>query len=289
MTSDPTHQQSLNTEAHLNEARMSALLTLNQMSNASLKEIADFALEASMNITDSKLGYLAFMNEDETILTMYAWSKSAMQECAVSDKPIEYPIEKTGLWGEAVRQRKPIVTNDYAAPDPLKKGLPAGHVALQRHMNVPVFDGERIVAVAGVGNKESEYTELDVRQLTLLMGGMWQLVQRKQTESTYRNIVENIQDGLVVSDGKKAIYVNDRLCEIMGYSKEELAHMTGVDMAAPEEKERLMQIMRAARESQTPISTLEYWALHKDGSRRYLHNRYILEHEEGKAPRRVFF
>jgi PAS domain S-box-containing protein len=289
MISDPTPQQPVNAEANLNEIRMSALLTLNQMSNATLKEIADFALEASMNITDSKLGYLAFMNEDGTILTMYAWSKSAMQECAVSDKPIEYPIEKTGLWGEAVRQRKPIVTNDYAAPDPLKKGLPDGHVALHRHMNVPVFDGEQIVAVAGVANKETEYTEMDVRQLTLLMGGMWQLVQRKQTESTYRNIVENIQDGLVVTDGKKAVYVNDRLCQIMGYSKEELAHMTGVDMAAPEEKERLRQIMREARESKTPISTLEYWTLHKDGSRRYIHNRYITEHEEGKAARRFIF
>jgi signal transduction histidine kinase len=46
-------------------------------------------------------------------------------------------------------------------------------------MNVPVFDGDRIVAVAGVGNKEEEYDESDVRQLTLLMQGMWSHIQRK--------------------------------------------------------------------------------------------------------------
>ena len=69
------------------------------------------------------------MNEDETVLTMHSWSKEAMAECAMSDKPLVYPLETTGLWGEAARQRKPIVTNDYAAPNPLKKGLPEGHVS----------------------------------------------------------------------------------------------------------------------------------------------------------------
>ena len=40
-----------------------------------------------------------------------------------------------------------------------------------RHMNVPIFDGDQIVAVAGVGNKEADYDDADVRQLTLLHAG----------------------------------------------------------------------------------------------------------------------
>jgi rsbT co-antagonist protein RsbR len=130
---------------------------------------------------------------------------------------------------------------------------------------------------------------MDVRQLTLLMSGMWQIVQRKQTESTYRNIVGNIQDGLTVTDGTKAIYINDRLCEIMGYTKEELGHLTGVEMAAPEERERLLKDMRELKQSNAPIGILEYWTIRKDGSRRYIHNRYVTEQEEGKATRRFIF
>jgi signal transduction histidine kinase/CheY-like chemotaxis protein len=49
-------------------------------------------------------------------------------------------------------------------------------------MNVPVFDGKKIVAVAGVGNKGQDYNDSDVRQLTLLMQGMWRLIQRKNHE-----------------------------------------------------------------------------------------------------------
>jgi GAF domain-containing protein len=62
-----------------------------------------------------------------------------------------------GLWGEAMRQRKPIITNDYTAPDPLKKGQPEGHVKILRHMNVPVLDQGKIVVIAGVGNKDAPY------------------------------------------------------------------------------------------------------------------------------------
>ncbi len=86
-------------ETRLNEARLEAVLQLSHMTEASLKEITDFALEQAVALTRSKIGYLAFMNEDETVLTMHSWSKDAMAECAISDKPLVYPLETTGLWG----------------------------------------------------------------------------------------------------------------------------------------------------------------------------------------------
>lgn len=134
----------------LNESRLEALLQLSQMDRASMQELADFSLEEAIRLTKSKIGYLAFMNEDETILTMYSWSREAMKQCEIIEKPIEYPTENTGLWGEAVRQRQPVITNDYQAPSPNKKGYPEGHVMIKRHMNLPVFDGQHIIAVAGV-------------------------------------------------------------------------------------------------------------------------------------------
>ncbi len=171
----------------LDEARLEALVRLNQMTQASLQEIMGFALEEAVRLTKSQIGYLAFMNEDETVLTMHSWSKTAMDECAIIDKPIVYPVEATGLWGEAVRQRKPVITNDYAAPSPIKKGYPQGHVHVLRHMNIPVFDDGRIVAVAGVGNKPEPYDQSDTRQLTLLMQGMWRLIQRRNADEELRN------------------------------------------------------------------------------------------------------
>jgi two-component system, sensor histidine kinase and response regulator len=177
----------------LEQSRLQALLQLNQMTTAPLHDLTTFTLEEAVRLTQSEIGYLAFTNEDESVLTMHAWSQTAMRECAIIDKPIHYPVVSTGLWGEALRQRKSVLTNDYSAPNPLKKGYPGGHVHVQRHMNVPIFDGERIVAVIGVGNKETLYDDSDIRQLTLLGQGMWQLLRRREAQEQLRRAHDELE------------------------------------------------------------------------------------------------
>jgi len=72
-------------------ARTVALLKLGQMTDQPTDDIATFALENVIALTGSTIGYIAFVNDDETVLTMHYWSKNAMQECAIIDKPIVYP------------------------------------------------------------------------------------------------------------------------------------------------------------------------------------------------------
>jgi len=204
----------------LNTERTETLLRLNQMREASFEAIMEFALEAAVRLTGSKIGYLALTNEDETVLTMSAWSKSVLEECAIPGKPQVCPLETTGLWGEAVRQRRPIVINDYAAPNPWKKGYPEGHVALRRLVNVPIFSGDHIVIVAGVANKPYDYDDTDVRQLTLLMEGVWRLVERRQTEEAlrvslekYRVLFDSFPLGITITDDYGRILEVNRASE----------------------------------------------------------------------------
>ncbi|WP_219968303.1 PAS domain-containing protein [Methanospirillum stamsii] len=166
----------------LDEARLEKLLELHRMIDEPEQVITRFALDEAVRLTESTIGYIAFVHEDESELTMYSWSEKAMKECQVLDKPRTFKLANTGLWGESLRQRRPVVTNDYAADSPLKKGIPKGHVHLTRHLGIPVFDGDRIVIVAGVGNKEKNYEPSDIRQLNLLMSGMWGILQRKRSE-----------------------------------------------------------------------------------------------------------
>ncbi len=229
----------------LNESRLEALWKLSQMTAASMREITDYVLDEAVNLTDSQIGYLAFANEDETVLAMYSWSKATQDQCAIVDQPIDYPVKTTGLWGEAVRQRRPIITNDYAAPNPYKKGYPAGHVSLQRHMNIPVFDGDHIVAVAGVGNKAEPYGESDVRQLTLLMEGMWRLVKHKRAEESMTleiermhqlqtNLIQTSSDGIIANDRAGNIIIfNEGAERILGYRKGEVIGKLTVDKIYP--------------------------------------------------------
>ncbi|AEH61036.1 multi-sensor signal transduction histidine kinase [Methanosalsum zhilinae DSM 4017] len=191
---DITRHKKLEDALKLDESRLESLLKLNMISDkATMQEITDFVHEAAVNLTGSKIGYVAFLNEDETVFTMHTWSNSVMKECSVPNKKFVYPIETTGLWGEPVRQRKPIIINDYQSFNSLKKGYPPGHVELERYMSVPVFDDDRIVATAGVGNKDEDYDRADVRQLRLLMQGMWKIIQRKKSLEKLRSYAEELE------------------------------------------------------------------------------------------------
>jgi PAS domain S-box-containing protein len=250
------------------------------MTKATLKEITDFALEEGVRLTKSQIGYLAFMNEDETVLTMQAWSKTAMEQCAVMDKPIDYPLETTGLWGEAVRQRRPIITNDYAAPNPYKKGYPAGHVEMRRHLNIPVFDGDRIVAVAGVGNKDEDYDESDIRQLTLLMNGMWWQLKRQRAEEELaaevergiyfqKLLIHTCMDGIVASDVEGVIRtLNETAAHILGYEPAEvLGKMNIRELYGPVQLQEIdAKIHHPGYGGAGILENYETWIRHKDGT-----------------------
>jgi PAS domain S-box-containing protein len=190
---DVTEQRRAEELIQRNTERLQVLLKLNQMTDVPLQIISNFALEEAIRMTQSTIGYLAFVNDEQTMMTMYSWSKNAMAQCAIENKPIEYSVEKAGLWAEAVRQRKPIICNDYNAPNPYKKGIPEGHVPLTRHIHIPVFSGSKIVMVAGVGNKTENYDQTDIQQLTLLMDGLWHLVERIRAEEAREKLLKEIQ------------------------------------------------------------------------------------------------
>lgn len=163
-----------------------ALDRLLDMEGSPLPDYRDAITHELCDLTDSNISYFAAMNPDESVLTMIGWSQSAMASCGIPDHPIVYQMEETGLWGDAVRERRAVITNDYPNLDkPTKKGYPAGHVEVLRHMNLPIFEGDRIVLVVGVGNKPDPYTQEDVELVEDLMTEAWLSFQRTLWEATW--------------------------------------------------------------------------------------------------------
>ena len=175
----------------LNEIRLETLLRLHQMHRADERQICDFVLEAQVQITASRLGFLGFIDEDETVMTIHSWSETAMKACRIKEHSMDFRISESGLWGETVRQRRPIIINDYPNHKKWKRGCPKGHVPIIRYMSVPVFSDGRITAVAAVANKQDDYNDDDVNQLQLLTGGCGCTSSRKGLKENSVNTRKN--------------------------------------------------------------------------------------------------
>jgi len=156
-----------------------------------------------VRLTKSKGGYLHFFNEDEQTVQPYSWSKDVLKACNAGPDH-HYPLESAGVWADSIRLRKAVMHNDYQSVSN-KKGYPEGHFHLIRHLGIPIIDGDRIVGVAGVGNKEELYDNSDARQITLLMKRMWGILQQKRSEQERERLVAELQS-LSIKDELTGLY-----------------------------------------------------------------------------------
>lgn len=221
------------------EARLQSILNILQYKAETTQDLLDYALTEAIRLTESKIGYLYYYNEENKEFTLNSWSREVMEECSVVKQQTTYQLEKTGLWGEVVRQRKPVMLNDYEAPHPLKKGYPRGHVKLNKYLTVPIFNENCIIAVVGVANKEWDYDQSDLLQLTLLMDAVWKVVERRQgevalreSEKKYRTLLDNLPVGAYRSTpGEKGEFLmaNPAFIKMLGLESEEKLKMMRVN------------------------------------------------------------
>jgi PAS domain S-box-containing protein len=189
---DITRHRKTEEALKLDELRFEALIKLSQMTSATPVEIAQFVLEQAVSLTGSKFGFMGFLDETECRFTLNIMSKSTSRKCA-AQTPVHFRIEHGGLWSAAVKQRKPHIVNDFESSNPLMGALPKGHLRLKKFLSIPIFHGDRIVAVAAVANKSTHYEDSDVRHLVLLMGSMWKLIQRVRDQEKLRDSEEQMR------------------------------------------------------------------------------------------------
>jgi two-component system cell cycle sensor histidine kinase/response regulator CckA len=147
----------------------------------SSQELLREILDEAEKLTDSRIGFYHYVEEDQLTLSLQMWSTRTEQVCSVPDVGTRYPISEAGVWVDCVRERRPVIHNDYARLGH-RKGLPEGHAPVVRELVIPVIRGGNLVAILGVGNKPTDYDQQDVAVVGQLADLAWEAVGRKKAE-----------------------------------------------------------------------------------------------------------
>jgi len=258
----------LKVQGHLNqqEVLVEILFDLHKRMNQSFDDLMNYAIEASIKLTGSAFAFAGLLSEDESVMTIHAWSKDAMISCAVDEAPIHFPIDHAGVWGECVRQRRLVIINDYDSYAG-RSGYPEGHVPITNFMAVPIFDGDRITAVGAVANSTMPYEITDVRSLISLYERLWEIIRRKTNEETLRESEERFKalhnasfGGIAIHDKGIILDCNQGLAEMTGYSADELIGMNGLLLIEEKSRDLVMKNILAGYEK-----PYEAYGLRKDG------------------------
>ena len=198
--------------------------TLNDLLTATLDE-----LEA---LTDSNIGFCHFLEADQQTLTLQAWStRTVKTDCAAEVKKRRYPLSEAGVWVDCVKERHPVIHNDYPSL-PHRKGMPAGHAVITRELVAPVLRGDKIVAILGVGNKPTPYNADDVGVVSRFADLAWDIAEKRNAEialdynEKFLSTLLGNLPGFVYRCANDANwtmeFVSDGCKEITGYAPEDL-------------------------------------------------------------------
>jgi hypothetical protein len=104
----------------------------------------------------------------------------------------------------------------------------------------------------------------------------------RESEEKYRMLVENATDGIFMTDMEgNFIFVNNRMCEIHGYTREELLSMHASELAGARAAKVKAQFLEILERGETQ-GAVEVPAFKKDGTPIYTKVRFKVVEEGGK-------
>jgi signal transduction histidine kinase len=154
-------------------------------------EISNLVLDQARQLTGSEYGYVGYIDPDTGNLICPTFIADIWDTCQVVKKRAVF--EKfTGLWGWALTNRKSVLSNS-PSDDPRSKGVPHGHVKIDRFLSSPALMGELLVGQISLANPGRDYTQKDLVLIERLASFYALAVQRKHTEDALAHSREQLR------------------------------------------------------------------------------------------------
>ncbi|MBM4355358.1 MAG: PAS domain S-box protein, partial [Deltaproteobacteria bacterium] len=232
-------------------------------------EVLNVFLEAM----DSKFGVFGYIDEAGAFvvptMTRHIWDK-----CRVANKEFVFPRASWGnsSWPTAIREKRTIYSNEPSTC------IPVGHIAIERHISLPLIHRGDVIGLLQVANKETDYTPADVALFeaigNIIAPVLYERVQterqeriRHASEELFRSFFKLTADLAPIArlSDARFIEINPAWEKTLGYTQEELTSRSFLDFIHPDDKEPTLRVVREKLERGELVLRFENRYLRKDG------------------------
>lgn len=243
----------------------------------------DRLLSDIIQITDSGYGFIGEVLYDEQgvaylktfALTNIAWD-AATQQFYDQNAPAGLEFRNlNSLFGYTLRTGQVMLSNSPAT-NPHACGIPKGHPPLETYLGIPIFFDDHLIAMVGLANKASGYSERDIEFLRPLTSTIGQLVyatriKREQliVQEQLNNIVDASEIGTWTLDlHTESLIVNERWLQMLGYEAGDLPQIS-------------LGWMRSNMHPADLIASRESVRLHLEGESDFYESQFRIRHKLG--------
>jgi PAS domain S-box-containing protein len=237
--------------------------------------LGNICLDVIETLTGSTIGFIGEIGPDDQLYDITI-SNPGWEACAMIDRTGHRRaldgLKVHGLYGRVLKEGKSLLVNNPAGhPDSI--GIPEGHPPLTAFLATPLIQAGKTTGLIAVGNRDGGYTPEELKTLETLGPVILQVLLKKRaeenlkaSETRFRDFFENAEVGTAeLSPDGQFTQVNRRLCEMTGYSTEELLRMTPVDLSPPEDTQENRAILDAFLKCDPSSLELERRCRRKNG------------------------
>lgn len=238
------------------------------MQYRSFQDAARSIFLACRKLLGATAGYVALLTPDgkkNDILFL----DSGGSRCTV-DPSLPMPVR--GLRAEAYGAVKAVYDNEFGA-SAWVDFLPHGHMPLHNVLFAPLVIEGKAVGLLGLANKAGGFDQDDLRMASgfgeiaaVALKNSRNLEALTESEERFRLAFEGSNDGVGLVDLEgRFLKVNERMCEIFGYTREELEGMTIHDVTHRDDLHISATFMRRSQAGEIDRSVFEKRYVHKRG------------------------
>ncbi len=200
------------------------------LSSATFEEISGRVLETAISLTGSVFGFTGYIDPKTGFLVSPTLTRSAWETCQVDQKEAVVFDKFGGLWGWVLDNKRSVLVNEVAA-DPRSSGVPEGHISIERFLSAPALIGEELVGQIAIANRDTDYTDDDLKLIERLATIFALAIQRqhsdealRESENRLRKMLHSVQAGILLidNDTHEIVDVNEAALEMIGAPREQV-------------------------------------------------------------------